>query len=224
MTAAPPAPDKASKPGFGAEKRPRGSRTPRQNGAGNGVRSREDVVAAAGRLFSTRGYHGTSMRDLARELGLIGSSLYSHIDSKADLLVEVVERGAVRFQESADRAMGAPGVGLTRLRALVAGHVDVVLDHPDEVRTFLYEAHALDQSHRTKVLAARNRYEQAFRAVLQAGAEDGSLRPDFDPSLAAIILLSILNALERWYSPNGRLSRDELVREILAFGLEGIGP
>jgi AcrR family transcriptional regulator len=182
------------------------------------------VVTAAGKLFSTRGYHGTSMRDLARELGLIGSSLYSHIDSKADLLVEVVERGAVLFQESADKAMATPGDGLLRLRALVAGHVDVVLDHPDEVRTFLYEAHALDQSHRTRVLAARDRYEQAFRQVLQAGAEDGSMRPDLDPPLAAIILLSVLNALERWYSPNGRLSRDELVREILVFALEGMGP
>jgi AcrR family transcriptional regulator len=164
------------------------------------------------------------MRDLARELGLIGSSLYSHIDSKADLLVEVVERGAVRFQESADRAMAGDGDGLARLRALVAGHVDVVLDHPDEVRTFLYEANALEESHRTRVLAARNNYEEAFRTVLRAGAEDGSLRPDLDSPLAAIILLSILNALERWYSPNGRLSRDELVRGILAFGLEGIGP
>ena len=82
----------------------------------NGVRSREDVIAAAGRLFSARGYHGTSMRDLARELGLIGSSLYSHIDSKADLLVEVVERGAHFFQESADEAMASPGDGLARLR------------------------------------------------------------------------------------------------------------
>ena len=206
--------------GFGTEKRPQGSRTPRQNG----VRSREDVVTAAGKLFSTRGYHGTSMRDLARELGLIGSSLYSHIESKADLLVEVVERGAILFQESADKAVATRGDGLARLRALVAGHVDVVLDHPDEVRTFLYEAHALDQSHRDRVLAARDRYEQAFRTVLRAGAEDGSLRSDLDPPLAAIILLSILNALERWYSPNGRLSRDELVREILVFGLEGIGP
>ena len=211
---------KPEKPGSGAKNPHPGAGSSRQNG----VRSREDVVTAAGRLFSTRGYHGTSMRDLARELGLIGSSLYSHIDSKADLLVEVVERGAVLFQESADRATAGKGDGLARLQALVAGHVDVVLDHPDEVRTFLYEANALDQSHRTRVLAARNNYEEAFRRVLRAGAQDGSLRPDLDPALAAIILLSILNALERWYSPNGRLSRDELVRGILAFGLEGIGP
>ena len=191
---------------------------------GNASRSREDVVAAAGRLFSARGYHGTSMRDLASELGLIGSSLYSHIESKADLLVEVVERGAGLFQESADRAIAASGDGATRLRALVAGHVDVVLDHPDEVRTFLNEADALDPSHRAWVLAARDRYEHAYRMALEAGANDGSLRRDLDPRLAAIFLLSILNLLERWYRPNGRLSRRELVDEVLAFTLQGIGP
>ena len=190
----------------------------------NGVRRREDVIRAAGRLFSARGYHGTSMRDLAREVGLIGSSLYSHIESKADLLVEVVERGADLFQDSADRAMATPGDGMTGLRALIAGHVQVVLDHPDEVRTFLYEAHALDESHRARVLAARDRYEQAFRSVLEAGAGDGSLRQDLDPRLTAIFVLSILNALERWYRPNGRLSRDQIVQEVLSFGLRGIGP
>ncbi len=208
------------KPRSGAKTPPRGAGSSRQNG----VRSRDDVVTAAGRLFSSRGYHGTSMRDLARELGLIGSSLYSHIESKADLLVEVVERGADLFQESADGAMATPGDGMTRLSALVAGHVGVVLDHPDEVRTFLYEAHALDESHRARVLAARDRYEQAFRSVLEAGAGDGSLRPDLDPRLAAIFVLSILNALERWYRPNGRLSREQLVQEVLSFGLQGIGP
>jgi AcrR family transcriptional regulator len=208
------------KPRSGAKTPPPGAGSSRQNG----VRSRDDVVTAAGRLFSSRGYHGTSMRDLARELGLIGSSLYSHIESKADLLVEVVERGADLFQESADGAMATPGDGMTRLSALVAGHVGVVLDHPDEVRTFLYEAHALDESQRARVLAARDRYEQAFRSVLEAGAGDGSLRKDLDPRLAAIFVLSILNALERWYRPNGRLSREQLVQEVLSFGLQGIGP
>jgi len=188
-----------------------------------GVRSRADVVAAAGRLFAARGYHGTSMRDLAKELGLIGSSLYSHIESKADLLVEVVEVGAELFQESADRAMATTGDGVARLRALVAGHVDVVLDHRDEVRTFLYEANALDEAHRGKVLAARDRYEHEFRTVLQAGADDGSMRADLDSRTAAIFVLSVLNAIERWYRPGGRLSRPELVEEILHFVMGGIG-
>ena len=71
--------------------------------------SRDDVIDAAGRLFAERGYHGTSMRDLGKALGLHGSSLYSHVSSKEDLLVEVVQRGAELFQRSAAAASSAPG-------------------------------------------------------------------------------------------------------------------
>ena len=68
-------------------------------------RSREDVVAAAGRLFAERGYHGTSMRDLGEELGLLGSSLYSHVGGKEELLVEVIRRGAATFQALVDEVL-----------------------------------------------------------------------------------------------------------------------
>lgn len=212
----------SASPRSGATEPGQGPASTRQNGKGG--KSREDVVEAAGRLFAARGYHGTSMRDLGRELGLFGSSLYSHISSKEDLLVEVVERGARFFQESAQAALVTPGDGAARLRALVDGHVGVVLDHLDEVRTFLYEAGALDLAHRDRVLAARDRYEQAFRQVLEQGAGDGSLKLELDPRLGAIFVLSVLNALERWYRPEGKLNRAELVNQILAFALYGIGP
>lgn len=174
------------------------------------VRSRDDVVRTAGRLFAERGYHGTSMRDLAAELGLLGSSLYSHISSKEDLLVEVVERGASLFQASAEAALKTPGTAADRLEALVAGHVEVVLENLDEVRTFLNEAGALDDTHRSRVLAARDRYEGSFRAVLSEAKVA-------DPKLAAIFLLSILNAVERWYRPTGPIDGKRLVKEILRF-------
>jgi TetR/AcrR family transcriptional regulator, cholesterol catabolism regulator len=186
-------------------------------------RTRQDVVRAAGRLFASRGYHGTSMRDLAREVGLLGSSLYSHIESKADLLVEVVEQGGALFQAAADRAEGLGGSGAEQLAALVMGHLDVVLDHIDEARTFLYEADALDDDHRRRVLAARDRYEAAFRRVLAAGSKDGSFRADLDSTTAAIMILSVLNAVERWYRPDGRLDRRQLAQEIMRFCQSGVG-
>jgi AcrR family transcriptional regulator len=184
--------------------------------------SRADVVAAAGRLFADRGYHGTSMRDLGRELGLLGSSLYAHVDSKQDLLVEVVEEGARLFQDSARAALAVEGPALDRLRALVSGHVDVVLANQDVVRTFLNEARMLDESHRSRVIAARDGYEQAFRDVVGAGVEDGSFRADVDPRITSIFILSILNALERWYRIDGELDRDGLVEAILAAVVTGL--
>lgn len=179
--------------------------------------SREDVVRAAGRLFADRGYHGTSMRDLGKELGLLGSSLYSHVSSKQDLLVEVVEEGARLFEESAEKALTTEGSAADRLEALIAGHVDVVIDNIDVARTFLNEARMLDSSYRSRIVDARDHYEEGFRAVIREGMAEGSFRPDVDPKIASIFILSILNAIERWYRPDGELDRDGLVSELTAF-------
>ncbi len=179
--------------------------------------SREDVVRAAGRLFADRGYHGTSMRDLGKELGLLGSSLYSHVSSKQDLLVEVVEEGARLFEESAEKALTGEGVASDRLEALIAGHVDVVIDNIDVARTFLNEARMLDSSYRSRIVGARDHYEEGFRDVIREGMAEGSFRPDVDPKTVSIFILSILNAIERWYRPDGELDRDALVSELTAF-------
>jgi len=184
--------------------------------------SRSDVVAAAGRLFAERGYHGTSMRDLGRELGLLGSSLYAHVESKQDLLVEVVEEGARLFQDSAEEALARGGTAAERLRRLVAGHVAVVLDNSDVVRTFLNEARMLDEVHRARVIAARDAYEAGFRAVVADGVDDGTFGAGTDPKIASIFILSILNAVERWYRPDGALDRAGLVDAIVAAATRGI--
>ena len=179
--------------------------------------TRDDVIAAAGRLFAQRGYHGTSMRDLGKELGLLGSSLYSHVDSKQDLLVEVVQEGARLFEDSAQRAMAVEGDASVRLKALIAGHVDVVLDNLDVARTFLNEARMLDPEQRSRVLSARDHYEAAFRSVVAAGVADGSFRNGVDPKTASIFILSILNAIERWYRPDGPIDRAGLVDQLVDF-------
>jgi len=184
--------------------------------------TRDDVVAAAGRLFAERGYHGTSMRDLGKELGLLGSSLYSHVDGKQQLLVEVVNRGAGFFQQAADDALAVEGSATERMRALIDGHTRVVLDHRSEVRTYLNEADSLDHERRASVIAARDRYEDAYRTVLKEGATDGSFRADLDPPLAAIFILSILNAVDRWYREDGRVDRDALVTGMFELVTEGV--
>jgi TetR/AcrR family transcriptional regulator, cholesterol catabolism regulator len=184
--------------------------------------SRADVVAAAGRLFAEKGYHGTSMRELGREVGLLGSSLYAHFDSKQALLVEVVAAGAAMFQEAADAAMQIDGDAQQRLCALIAGHVGVVLDNLDVARTFLNEARVLDGEHRARVIAARDHYEKGFREVIALGIGEGRFRSDLDPKTASIFILSVLNAVERWYRPDGRLNRPGLIDELTRFALRAL--
>ncbi|MEA1903295.1 MAG: TetR/AcrR family transcriptional regulator [Actinomycetota bacterium] len=185
--------------------------------------TRADVVAAAGRLFAEKGYHGTSMRDLGSELGLLGSSLYAHVESKQDLLVDVVEEGAGLFEAAAETALATEGSAAERMRALVEGHIDVVLDNLDVSRTFLNEARMLDDGHRIKVVAARDHYEKAFRSVIREGVVDGSFKPSVDPKISSIFILSILNAIERWYQPEGVMNRTQLVDQLSAFALSALG-
>lgn len=184
--------------------------------------SRESVVQAAGKLFALRGYHGTSMQDLGDELGLLKSSIYSHVSSKEDLLLEVVRRAERLFNESARRAMASATGAADRLRALVKGHLDVILDHRDESSTFLNEARALDDSYREAVIAARDRYERIFRQVIGAGIATGELDDRVDPVMAGIFILSILNAVGRWYRPDGALSREDLVEQMWDFITSGL--
>lgn len=184
--------------------------------------TKADVVRAAGRLFAERGYHGTSMRDLGGELGLLGSSLYSHVSSKQDLLVAVVEDGAHLFEASAEQALAVDGSAVDRLRALIAGHVDVILDNIDVARTFLNEARMLDDGYRSRVIAARDHYEDAFRRVIRDGVDEGSFRSDVDPKTASIFILSVLNAIERWYDPEEALDRSSLIRELSHFAISAL--
>lgn len=184
--------------------------------------SRDDVIGAAGRLFAERGFHGTSMRDLGDELGLLGSSLYSHVSGKSELLVEVIARGDEFFAAAADAALREPGTPTDRLRRLVAGHVDVLVDHAAEARTFLDEARFLDSRERGRAVAMRDAYEARWREVITEGVETGEFRRDLDPAMASILVLSTLNALIRWYDPDGPLSRGEIVDELATFCLRGL--
>lgn len=184
--------------------------------------TRQDVVAAAGRMFAEKGYHGTSMRDIGKAVGLLGSSLYSHIESKEDLLVEVVDEGARLFLDVAQRAQAGSAGADTRLRILIEGHVGVVLDHLDVVRTYLNEARVLDDQHRAGVLQARDAYESVFRNILGQGVEDGDFKAGLDPKITSIFILSMLNAVERWYHSDGELNRDQLVDAIWDFVSDGL--
>jgi AcrR family transcriptional regulator len=184
--------------------------------------SRDDIVAGAGRRFALYGYHGTSMRDLGDDLGILGSSIYEHIGGKQELLVAVVERGAAFFEASATHALRSATEPLEVLRLLIEGHIDVLIDHRSEARTYLTESFFLDETERMKIIAARDAYEQVFVDTISEARDAGNARPDVDPRLAAIYILSILNAIERWYDGKGRVSRDKLVGDVSAFACQGV--
>lgn len=190
--------------------------------ASSGARTREDVVHAASRLFAKKGYHGTSMRDLGEELGMLGSSVYSHVRGKNELLVEVIGRGAAFFNGVVAEAKRSEGSAVDRLQQLVSGHVHVVVGHIDESRTFLFESRFLPEADRQKIIEMRDAYEKTYRETIRDGIDEGSLAAGVDPGITAIFILSVLNALIRWYRPSGDRDADQIAAEMWSFIAGGI--
>ena len=184
---------------------------------------RAELVAAATRLFSRRGYHGTSMKLLADSLGMLKGSLYAHIGSKEELLYDVVADGAERFLTRAHAAAALEGSASERLEALLVGHIETAIEHLDAATVFLNEWRYLSDDLRADVQGKRDIYEGLVRAIVTDGISSGEFRSDADVAMTARLVLSAGNWVYAWYRPDGSLSSTEIghrYTELIVRGLK----
>jgi AcrR family transcriptional regulator len=184
---------------------------------------KEQIYEAASALFSARGYEATSVRDIARELGLQGGSLYAHIASKEDVLFEIVVRASDAFYAAVAPLAEGDGPALDTLRRMIHAHIGVVVSNLAHSLVYHQDWRRLSEPRRLEVLALRDGYEALFRRVLASGARSGELR-DCDPHLTSTLLLSALNGLPSWFQPSGRLDADAIAdayADLLLAGLKG---
>jgi AcrR family transcriptional regulator len=180
---------------------------------------RQELTRQAARLFAEKGYHGTSIGDLAEAMGVQKGSLYAHIDSKEDLLWEVAREGAAAFHAALD-SVPEEGPAIERVRAALGAHLRIVADQLDVATVFIREWRYLDGARREEFLGERRRYEERFRALFREGRERGELRTDLDDSTAALVALSAANWAYTWLRPGA--DTDGLADRFTALLLDGI--
>jgi AcrR family transcriptional regulator len=180
---------------------------------------RAELTRAAARLFAQKGYHGTSVSDLADALGMQKGSLYTHIDSKADLLWDVAREGAEAFHAALD-SIPEDGPILERISAALRAHLRVVAEQLDIATVFVREWRYLEGPRREQFLAERRRYEERVRALFREGRELGQLRTDLDDGTAALLTLSAANWAYTWLRPGS--DTDELADRFTALLLDGM--
>jgi AcrR family transcriptional regulator len=180
---------------------------------------RSELTREAARLFAERGYHGTSIGDLAQALGMQKASLYSHISSKQDLLYAAMREGADAFHSALD-ALPEAAPATEKIRQAMRSHLRVVAEQLDVATVFVREWRYLVGERRDEILEERRRYEDRFRAFFREGRELGELRTDLDDSAAALLTLSALNWAYTWLTP-GR-DTDDLADRFFAILLDGV--
>ncbi len=168
--------------------------------------TRDRVRDAAVELFAERGYHGVGIRELAEHAGLTSATLYHYMATKQDLLVAIMVESLTALIEAAETALAASGPDpADQLRALVAMHVREHARKPLETSVVDGEVRALDEVHLPEVLALRDRYEQIWKRVLEAGRREGGFTIE-DPTVTRMALLEMCTGVSRWYRSGGKLS------------------
>jgi TetR/AcrR family transcriptional regulator, cholesterol catabolism regulator len=180
---------------------------------------RTELTRQAARLFAEKGYHGTSIGDLAEAMGVQKGSLYAHIESKADLLWEVARDGAAAFHAALDTVDDSlPAT--EKIRLGLRAHLRVVAEQLDAATVFIREWRYLQGERREEFVAERRRYEERFRAFFREGREHGELRTDLDDATATLLALSAANWAYTWIRSD--TDTDELADRFHDSMLEGM--
>ncbi len=170
---------------------------------------REEILQIASRLFSQKGYHGTTIRNISDECGILAGSLYAHINSKEDLLYEITARGAKTFLNSLRKVTESKLEPKEKMRLALREHIKVVAEDIDAATVFFHEWKALTGERRQEIQQKRDEYEKLWEEILQAGINSGEF-PKLDKKFAKLLILSTGNYLYQWYKPNGELSQEEI--------------
>ncbi|MDF2626723.1 MAG: TetR/AcrR family transcriptional regulator [Symbiobacteriaceae bacterium] len=178
-------------------------------------------MAAAVRLFHERGFHATSMQEIADAVGLQKGSLYHYIGGKEDLLTVIMMEVIARYNRKLAeiRAMRLPV--RQRLELAVREHLIGIADNLAMLTIFLRESYALGPEQQELLGAEMTRYNTMFEELYLEGVAAGELRP-LDPKLVGRTVLGACNWLYRWYRPDGGRSLDDLAASVVDILLGGI--
>jgi TetR/AcrR family transcriptional regulator, cholesterol catabolism regulator len=180
---------------------------------------RQELSRQAARLFAQKGYHGTSIGDLAEALGVQKGSLYAHIEGKEDLLYETMREGAAAFHAGLD-AVPEHLPATEKIRLALRAHLRVVADQLEVATVFVQEWRYLEGARLEEIVTERRRYEQRIRELFREGREQSELRTDLDENVAALLFLSSANWAYTWLKPGADI--DSLADRFYALLVDGM--
>jgi AcrR family transcriptional regulator len=185
-------------------------------------RRRDEIVAAAARLFAERGYRQTSIEDLVVSTGLQRGGLYHYIGGKGELLLLIHDELMNPLLEQAEAILAEGGDAETQLRKLVRAWVAHVASHRDHMTVFNEERRLIESDPGwARVRAARRSFQDILAEVLRQGVKEGSFAiPDLE--LALMALLGMVNHMSQWLDPMGRLAPVEIADALVDLLLSGI--
>jgi TetR/AcrR family transcriptional regulator len=169
---------------------------------------RQEVLREAAASFNSKGYHATSMNEIAASLGVTKAALYHYFPNKNSLLAGCFEHAMDAAFASLESGRKQGRNGRERLILTISGYVAQLIDELS-CCVVLMEEQALEPEDHAKLVRQRDRFERALRAFVKEGIEDGSV-VTCDPKLAVFVILGAMNWVPKWFKPGGPWKSDQL--------------
>lgn len=183
-------------------------------------RTREKILAESARVFNRRGYHGTTLDEIARAIGLTKPALYYYVKNKEDLLFQC-------HQRALDIAIGAVKAALAeadrpddQLRLVLTRYIEGMTDVLSGIVVLLYEE-VLSPPLHTRILEQRDEYEGMMRKIIERGSASGVFVP-CNPKLVTFAILGALTWIPRWYHPEGPNTSKEIAATFADYFVRGL--
>lgn len=171
-------------------------------------------------MFNERGFHATSLDDVAARLGITKPVVYHYLGNKDQVLFECVQRGLAQLLDAVAAARTETGSGLSRLETLLIRYAEInmadfgrcVIRTGDEM---------LSPENRARFRALKREIDTALRDFVRAAVEDGSAQTD-DIRLTSFAIAGALNWPARWHQADGELAANEVARRMAAYLIAGL--
>ena len=186
------------------------------------ARKCEAILVAAVRMFNERGYHATSLDDVAASLGISKPVVYHYLGNKEQVLFECMQRGLSELRSALDEARMQPGSGLDRLKSFLVRYAQInmadfgrcVIRTGDEV---------LSPDNRARFRALKREIDSQLRGLVEDAAADGSAHVE-DVRLATFAIAGALNWPARWHVEGGAMAPEQIADELVGFLVAGLQP
>jgi AcrR family transcriptional regulator len=181
------------------------------------------ILRAAARIFTERGYHTTSVADVAEALGVSKPFLYYYLKNKEDILFACSRIATEQLHEVLDGIRNAPGTGWDKLRMLFRGYARVMCTDFGICLIRSTTPGSLPKEMRERLYAGRRRLNSEVERIVAQGIADGSIR-SLHPRMASFALFGAFNWISNWYRAEGPMSPEGIADVFLDLFARGMAP
>jgi AcrR family transcriptional regulator len=167
------------------------------------------IIRKASAMFREKGFPATSMRDLAETVGLEAASLYNHIQSKSEILQEIIFQTVndcnIHLNSLADQTIN----NHKKIDSLIRFHVQMMLNRFDDYCVMINEWIHLPEPYLTNFITQRRNYVQKMEAIIEEGIRKKEMKPVV-PYVAVLTILSSVRGLEFWHRSGKKVTPEEI--------------